>query len=205
MALATYSDLQASVADWLNRDDLTAQIPDFIAMAEARFNREIRNHAMIGRYTNTTSNSYFSLPADWVEMISLVSTGSPPVALEYVSIDSLNDIRQDVLTGNPRYYTIIDNDLLVHPSQSDDVDFELTYYKKIAALSDVNTSNWLLSSHPDIYLYGSLMQAEPYLKNDERTTTWATLLSQAMEALRLADERAKRPAGGFTARRRTFG
>lgn len=205
MALATYSDLKTSVADWLNRDDLTAQVPDFIAMAEARFNREIRTHNMIGRYTNSTTSSYFTLPADWVETITLMSTAAQPVALDYVSIDTLNDLRAAVMTGAPRYYTIIDDDVLVYPAQGSELSFELTYYKKITPLSDVDTTNWLLTANPDIYLYGALMQAEPYLKNDERTTTWATLLQQALEALKLADERAKRPAGGFTARRRTFG
>ena len=205
MALTNYSQLKSAVSDWLNRADIDSQVPDFIALAEARFNRELRVSQMVGRYTNTSSSGYMTMPTDWLETITFMTTGNPPRHLEYLRNADMNHARASQITGDPRYYTIIDDNALIIPAPSGELGFELVYYKKITALSDADTTNWLLTGHPDIYLYASLVAAEPYLKNDERVMTWAALLKQAMDGLAYADERAKRPSGGFNARRRTFG
>lgn len=206
MALATYSDLKSSVADWLNRDDLTAVIPDFISLAEAKFNRSIRTSDMIGRATLSTANDYFDLPVDHLEPISLKQTGVDVPQIEYVVPDELNELRLKTVTSNTlRYYSIVGKALHIIPAPSAATTVELTYYKKIPTLSDANTSNWLLSRSPDVYLYGALMQAEPYLKNDERVSLWATGLGQGIEELNLESDRNRYPRGGVVARKRTFG
>ena len=66
----------------------------------------------------------------------------------------------------------------------------MVYYAKIASLSDSNTTNWLLAKHPDIYLYGALIQSAPYLKDDERVATWMSLYERMLEDMEKADERA---------------
>jgi hypothetical protein len=68
---------------------------------------------------------------------------------------------------------------------------ELTYYAKIPALSDAATTNWLLGVAPDVYLYGSLMEAAPYLDDDARVQTWGGLLEQAMSAIEIESDRAR--------------
>jgi hypothetical protein len=67
---------------------------------------------------------------------------------------------------------------------------ELTYYGKITALSDSNTSNWLLAYAPDLYLYGALLEATPYLKDDERLATWSQLYTNSIGDIEVADQRA---------------
>lgn len=207
MALNTYSALKTSIGSWLNRADLTDQIPDFIAMAEARFNREIRVNSMLQRDVTTATNDFLALPNDWLQHSSLVVTSPSDhgVALDYITPEEFNDRRKHVLPGIPSAYTIINNTILLLPAPSSNASLELTYYRKIPALSDSNTTNWLLQRSPDLYLYGSLMNAEPYLMNDERVPLWTVAVTQAIEAMKMESERASKPSGALVARRRTFG
>ena len=207
MALSTYSDLKAAVASWLNREDLTSQIPDFITLAEARFNRELRVNAMTSRVVASSSTDYVALPDDWLQHISVVVTSPATTysALEYITVEQYNDLRKDGLTGVSRYYTIIDSNILLLPAPESSITLEIVYYKKIAALSDSNTTNWLLTRSPDLYLYCSLMQAEAYLVNDERVPLWAGGVEKTIADMNLESERARRPQGALAARKRTFG
>ena len=207
MAITNYSELKSSIADWLNRADLTAVIPDFITLAEAQINRQLRTHDMIKRATATVSDDYFSVPADWLETNVLVNLGTQTIPMEYVDYERLNELKALSLSGDPRFYTMIDGKFLILPaaSSASPANLELSYVGKIPALSDSNTTNWLLTKSPDLYLYASLMQAEPYLKNDERVGLWATAMQNSMENMRLEGERSKRPSGGLNANRRSFG
>jgi hypothetical protein len=208
MALTTYSGLKASIGDWLNRADLVSQIPDFIALAEARFNRDLRHNAMIQRDTTIAVTDYVALPDDWLEHISVVVTGDSTVAtpITYVSNEEFNRLRLKNLTGTFRYYTIQDDNLVFLPAAATaNTSLELFYYGKITPLSDVNTSNWLLARAPDLYLYGSLVAAEAFLQNDERLPLWVSATQTIMDNLKAESERAKRPQGALSMRKRTFG
>jgi hypothetical protein len=81
----------------------------------------------------------------------------------------------------------------------------LTYYAKLAKLSNAVTSNWLLASSPDVYLYGSLLQAAPYLQDDARITVWSSLYQAGLDQLQIADDRGSTSGGAIMARARTFG
>lgn len=205
MAITTYAELQTAIANWLNREDLTAVIPDFITLIEAALNRTLRVNEMIERDTSVVSGGYINMPLDWLETISLITVDSPPVVLEYVAQKAMAEARATQRAGVPVVYTITNNKFQLFPAPTDDTSVEMVYYAKIPALTDENTSNWLLATHPDIYLFGGLLQAEPYLKNDERLATWASMYKGAVDALTYASERAKRPEGGIHMRRRTFG
>ena len=207
MAITNYSELKSSIADWLNRADLTAVIPDFITLAEAQINRQLRTHDMIKRATATVTDDYFSVPTDWLETNVLVNLGTYTIPMEYVDYERLNELKALFLTGEPRFYTMIDGKFLILPAatSASPANLEMSYYGKIPALSDSNTTNWLLTKSPDLYLYAALMQAEPYLKNDERVGLWAAAMQNSMENMRLEGERSKRPSGGLNANRRSFG
>jgi hypothetical protein len=75
----------------------------------------------------------------------------------------------------------------------------------LSKLSSTNTTNWLLTQAPDVYLYGSLMQAAPYLKEDERITVWASIYARGLEELQIADDRGATSGGAIMMRARTFG
>lgn len=207
MSLDTYANLQTAIANWLNREDLTSQIPDFITLAEAKFNRELRVNAMMQRDYTTATSGYVELPSDWLQHVSIVVTSPADTyeALTYIGAEEYYDRQKDNLTGTARYYTIIDNKILLLPVPTGNTTLEIIYYGKIPALSISNTTNWLLTRSPDLYLYTSLVQAEAYLVNDERIPLWAGAADKIIANMTLESERAKRPQGALSARRKTFG
>jgi len=154
MAISTYSELQASVADWLNRTDLTSAIGDFVALAESQFNRSIRHRYMITRSQATIDSEYSATPADWIQTVSLILETNPVTQMEFVTNEALNALKSgSSATGTPSRYSHVGTEIQVFPAPDNTATgytAELVYYAKIAALSDTNTSNWLLTHNPDI-------------------------------------------------------
>ena len=109
MALTNYTGLKASIADFLNRDDLTSVIPDFVALAEAQINRDVRHWRMEARTSGQQdpADEYMQIPADWVETIRLHLTGTGTSVVNLVSRDAMADKRaaQENAAGTPRMYT----------------------------------------------------------------------------------------------------
>ena len=93
MSLSNYTGLKASIADFLNRDDLTAVIPDFITLAEAQINRDIRHYKMEARSSGQQSSGdeYMQVPSDWIETIRLHLTDSGTTVVNLVSRDAMAD------------------------------------------------------------------------------------------------------------------
>tara|TARA_B100000131_G_scaffold80844_1_gene77682 strand:+ start:2101 stop:2724 length:624 start_codon:yes stop_codon:yes gene_type:complete len=193
MALVNYSDLKTSIADWLNRSDLTATIPDFITLAESGFNKEIRNRKMIKRATATIDSQYSAVPSDWLQTVDFVIETNPVVTLEFITNEKLDKLRETYTSsGTPKFYTIVGQELEVLPvPDSATLTGEITYYSKIPNLTDVNPTNWLMNSSPDIYLYGSLLQSAPYLVDDSRIAVWSSMYQKLVKDLEIADQKAR--------------
>lgn len=187
MALATYTDLQATVAGFLDRTDLTARIPDFILLAEAQMNRRLRVRQMVTRAEASISAEFTDQPTDLLQPItlSLEISESDVRFLEYLSPERMLAEKSKisaVAAGEPQYWTIVGGCIQVLPQPSATYTGELTYYAKIPALAS-NSTNWLLTLAPDAYLYGSLVQAAPYLMEDERVVTWGQMYINSVEEL----------------------
>lgn len=207
MALANYFDLQSAAADWINRADLTAVIPTFITLAEAKFNRELRLRDMLVRAEATTSNEFVAVPADFLENYSLelnMAQIGPQASLAFIGPLEAKVLKANKIVGLVRYYTIIDGAFELLPAPSGDTDVVLTYYQKIPALSDTQTTNWLLTKSPDLYLYSTLLEAAPYLRDDDRMAMWGQARGQVLAAMQLESERSMRPTTQLVARRRGF-
>lgn len=207
MALSTYAELRTSIGDWLNRADLSATIPDFISLAEAQIERTLRTRQMIVRANASFDQQYGALPSDFLEVKSLKLTSTnPPTPLSFMSIDALDQQSSSyTASGKPKFFGVVGNQLRIQPTPDGTYTTELTYYAKLTKLSNSVTSNWLLASSPDIYLYGALLQAAPYLQDDARIQTWATLYERALNDLRTADDRAASSGGALLIRAKTFG
>jgi len=206
MAITTYSELKTAIADWLNRSDLTSAIPNFIIMAEAQMNRQVRHRKMVTRATATLDTSYFAVPADWKETIRFQLNTNPVTPLVFVTPEQLLEDSQRFSAANqPMFYTTIGQQFEVLPQPDGSYEAELLYYAKIPSLSDAAPTNWLLTESPDIYLYATLIQSAPYLKEDERTAIWTSLYEKLVEDMRVADERARIGSSKLKARIRTFG
>jgi hypothetical protein len=202
-----YAQLQSNIADFLNRTDLTAVIPTFIGLAEAQMERALRVRQMVGRSTAPIDTQYSSLPADFLEAKTFKITSARPIQpIEYVTPEQMDDLDQLSASapGIPKYFTIIGNQIRVSPVPDATYTAELVYTARLDKLSNTTTTNWLLASSPDAYLYGALMQAAPYLKDDERLTVWATLYNTAVEAIKVADQNAS-SSGLIKARVKPFG
>lgn len=207
MAITNYTELRASVADWLNREDLTAQIPDFITFAEARLNRTLRTREMLTRRRTVTTDGFIGLPPDYLETYQLqlpANATNTPEPLTFIGPDEAARFKATSMTGKTRYYTIIDGAFELIPTPSSSVELTITYYAKVPALSSTQATNWLLTKAPDLYLYATLANAAPYLQNDERIPVWSQLASSAFDELMMDSERASRSRTNLTTRRRGF-
>jgi hypothetical protein len=193
--IGTYSELVTAVGDWLDRDDLATRAPTFIQLAESRLNRLLSDPEMDVIATTTATGSSTALPADYGEMVS-VSTGNG--ALLATGPVEFATYRTD-LTGDPRHYLISDGSIFFAPANTT-TPITLTYRRRIPGLTADNPTNWLLTLAPDVYLYGSLVQAEAFLAEDDRLNLWKSAFDEAIDELRIDGERRKWGAGPIAPR-----
>ena len=191
MAISTYSELQTAVANWLDRDDLTDRIPEFIALAEARMNRILRIRLMEAKYTasSVAAQRNYALPAGYIQMRNLQINTTPIRPCQYVTPEIYDRLYGSTTTGTPEIYTIIANEIQLGPIPAGVQTIEMLFYKKITALSGSNTTEAMLTDNPDVYLYGALLEAEPFIMNDERVGLWAQGFQQAISDLQEQDNK----------------
>lgn len=191
MSFESYSALQAEIGDYLARNDLTAKIPTFIRLAEAKFNRSLFVRQMEQRatalvYPDSDEPEYISLPLDFQSMrrVRLSSIEGKP-RLDFRSGVQIDEYRQNTANvgGIPIYFTIFGDEIELCPTPQDSYTIEMIYRRNIPALSADNPSNWLLELAPDAYLYGALLESAPYTKEDERIATWVAGLTSVIDTL----------------------
>ena len=197
-----YTTLKADIAEYLDRDDLTARIPSLISLGEDRIYRDLmkaisdsslsdKSLISIGQArtvtsTMTISDPYISLPSRLTKIKSFhITVSSNQTKLASRTDDFIDDYWPNVATqGQPKYYSRLDDDALkVAPTPDAAYPFKLKYYEHPEALSVSNTTNWFTDNHPSILLYASLLEATPYLKNDSRIPTWVTAYSDCLAAV----------------------
>ena len=207
MALTTYTELKASVADWLNRTDLTAEIPDFISLAEAQMERTLRTRQMLTRTTLTVDSEFETTPADFLETRALKLTSTnPDTPLTFMTMDSLDsEATKSTGSGRPKFFGVVGTEFRFVPTPDASYTAEIVYFAKLNKLSSSVATNFLLTSSPDAYLYGALLQAAPYLQDDARIQTWATLYERALNDLQIADDRGSTSGGKLLIRAKTLG
>ncbi len=193
MALANYGQLKTSVASLLNRADLDAVIPDFIAMLEAQVNREVRfrNRRQEGDATLAFTNGSATLPTDFIEARTVVFLSTPRVRMEYLSPSAFENLYTTDTPGTPANFTIVGDTLKSGPHPNSAVGARITYYKRLDALAADADTNWLLTYHPDVYLYGAALHSAPYLGEDSRLQTWVGLMENASLQVAGDDSRAR--------------
>jgi len=191
MAISNYTELKTAVANWLDRDDLTERIPEFIALAEARFNRVLRLRSMETKETASTvaGQRNLALPTSYIQMRNFQVNTSPLTTLSYVTPEIYDRVWGGSTTGTPKFYTILANEVSFGPIPASVQEVEMLFYKKFDNLSVTTTTNWLITNAPDIYLYGTMLEAEPFIMNDERVPLWAQALQQAVSDLQEQDNK----------------
>lgn len=189
MSITNYAELQASVASWLNRGDLSANIPDFITLAETQLNTDLKTRAMEAKTTLSTvvGVNTVALPVDMLEMRRLQVVGTCNQPLSYRSPDEMSIEFAANVSAQPVVFTVIGSNLELAPIPDGVYSLELTYLQRLPALSGSNTTNWLLTNWPNAYLFASLLAATPFIMNDARISTWAQLYSKAIDGINGVD------------------
>jgi hypothetical protein len=172
----TYDSLNSTVLQYLERSDQATinAIPTFITLAEFEIAQEIKTlgQLQVAESVMTAGNPVLQKPARWRKTVSMNyinSAGSrTPVLLrkyEYLT----NFWPNNTLTSPPQFYSDTDWDhWYVAPTPDQSYNFEVLYYERIAPLSSTNQTNWLTQNAPTAMLFGTLLQAMPFLKNDQR-------------------------------------
>lgn len=207
MALSTYSELKTSIAGWLNREDAEtiASIPDFISIAEADFSRILRHWRMENRSTAALNSRYTALPPGFIEAVRFhLDLDERPIELLTPLALQQRRLGNADSTGRPQFYAIVAGQIEVWPTPDTSYSSELYYYSRTTSLSAENASNWILEHFPDAYLYGALMHSAPYLKDDQRATTWASLYQSAISGINANNDSAKYGGSGLRIQVNTY-
>jgi hypothetical protein len=199
--ITNYATLQSTIADYLNRADLTSQIQTFIQFAEADLNTRLRDRQMIVRAEATSDEEYVQLPSDWLEALNLQLVGgmSP---LRYITLDESDIVNSTRALTSPTFYSLMNGAIELVPPPAHDVDIEMVYYGKIPSLSDAAPSNWLLVKAPDVYLYGALTHAAPFLMDDARIQTFGQIYLARVQSLQDESQKSLHSGSPLIARTR---
>lgn len=205
--ITSYATLQTSVANWLNRTDLTAPVKEFIQLAEAEFKRDDKLRKLQDRGTFTISADGQDLPSDYQSLESWWHDGETYYGeIETVGAEQLGTLKVRMgVSGVPRYAALVDGSVWFAPEPDGSYETRMIYWRTITDLSDTNTTNWLLDAHPDVYLFGALVQAAPFLKDDMRLPLWQAQLDRAKAGVHLATQNAQWSGSMKRASRTTFG
>lgn len=195
MAISTYSELQSAVASWLHRDDLTSIIPDFIRLAEARFNRVLRVRGMEETLSSTAlTDGAVTLPTGFIAFKELRCDASPSYTLEPRPLEWVRN--QPTLASSPIYFAVSGTQVVCWPQSGS---ITGTYYEEIPALAS-NETNWLLTSHPDLYLFATLVESVLYTQDDSRLPIWADKAAALIDQVQSQDNANAINGGPLTAR-----
>jgi len=196
MAFTSYSTLKTTIADYLARDDLDTKIPDFIRLTEQRLRRDLRIRQMlkVATATATSDDSTVALPADFLAMKDLHIDTNPVRVLQFQNTSNFFRNARSKDKGLPTMYTLLGSEFQFAPVPDSNYTLRMVYYYKPDFLSDSTPSNLFLATCPDLLLYGALAEAEPYLMNDERLATWASLYDRGLASLRASDDDSEYPS-----------
>lgn len=200
MEFSTYDGLKAAVADWLGRDDLSAQIPLFIRLAEKRLERDLRLRVMERRAvldveagTRGVSLPCRHVDGDWdvfLEMRDLAwRDGDTVCDLHYAPVDDFQ--RRNEESGLPAAYTVVGTTLFLLPRPEAAGRLHLVYHAEIAPLSAAQPINPVLLAAPDAYLYAALLESVPYTRASAPAALWGQYYEAARARLEAAEQRAR--------------
>lgn len=167
----TFDELKVAVLSWSNRDDLDGNVEEFIALAERRLNRAIFVPDRESMATLTAAATV-ALPSDFWGVRSIWLDTDPKVVLDQMNFGMLQQAYAPAATGQPGNYAIHGSTLYLGPSPDSAYSVKLAYWAKVAALSVSNTTNWLLTAAPDIYIAASLVELYLYIVDEAQATLW---------------------------------
>ena len=190
MAITTYAELKAAAASWLVRTDLTERIPEFVALAEARLNRVLRARLAEteAELTATAGSRTAALPPGFTEPLRLwLAKDDERIELPFVAASLLG---ASARPGEPGAWTVDGANLAF--DRPCDAAYALTLRMlKAFSLSDAAPTNALLTEGPDVYLFATLCEAAPFLRDAELAAAYEARLDRAIAELNAKDARSR--------------
>ncbi len=193
MPYSNYTELQAAVTGWLHRSDLATRVPEFIALAEVGMNRIVHVSAMENEVPLTLGAGERSIPLPTGFSTPLAVWLAAPQPREQLTamVPELLPVTND--PGRPRYWAI-DGQSLAFERPADLGTPVTLRYRGGFRLSDEVPTNALLTKYPDVYLYGALLQAAPYIRDNDSIGLWQTMYRQAVKEINATESRARAAA-----------
>lgn len=183
MALATYNDLLTQAANWLHRSDLTSNIPDFVTLAESKINKALRVRQMETTTASTIASGVIAVPSNYIGLKdAYISSTSPYGPLTRKTAEFIYDkYPYRVADKQPVYIGREGNNFIFGPYPDSNYTVTLVYYNRLAALS--GTTNTVYTSYPGLWLFGTLAESAPFIKDDKRVQIWQLKFKELLEAV----------------------
>lgn len=206
LPIVDYPTLLAAIKNWTDRTDFDAVAPVLVGLAETRMNRDLRVREMLQRETAALSAGvqYVDLPDDMVELKSVRPITSPPSRpLTVMTLDEQQEhLSENIQTSQvPTSYAQLGNQISLSPQPTGAFALEIIYYGQIPTLTLVAPTNWIIGKWPDAYLYGSLVESAPYLRDDDRMQMWKDRFEEILNEIQAASARAEFSGGRMVNRR----
>lgn len=193
---STYAELQSELASWLNKSNLTSVIPTFIAFAESEFNRRLRLRDMLVSASVTVSSNPTDLSSELTRFRAMkacsINYSGVDRVLNYISPDIFLGRYADTSSGIPEYYSLVGDNFYTDPAPDGSYTATMIYYQGIVNLdADTNTTNWLLTKHPDLYLSCAQKYGAIYLKDAEAVNGFTAMTEHLLGEVRKEDIRSR--------------
>lgn len=187
-----YTEIVSAAQMYADRQDfeVNQSIDIFILMAEARINRKLKTYEQTHRiFTSTKKDQeFYALPDDYNGMRAIQyntglvdEKGTKSISLEYVTPETLVDYQLEQKGGY--YYSIVGQQIQVHPILPTGGTLELLFYRKVPNLNSQSKSNWCSNTNPDIYISGLCAEIELFVKNYDASQLWDQRMSRAIKEL----------------------
>lgn len=197
MSITTYDELKVAVADWLDRKNMDAIIPTLIDLAQTKIYRTMRlGQWEVRSITDTVGGEmYIQRPPSSNGIVDIKLNTNPLTVLEYKPSQEIDSLWAGSVSGKPVMFTIVGDQIRLAPTPDAAYELEVAYIQKPQMLSDAVQTNWVMENAPDLLLYGALLEATPYIKDDARIQVWLTAFEGVKAQLEEQDEEIKYPFG----------
>jgi hypothetical protein len=189
MSITTYGELKTAIANWLDDDNLTSRIPEFISLCEDRIAQNLRIRLMETSADLTVNAQEVSLPTGYLGHRRLYLSGNPVRILNYETPDNFWQSYMSTDTAKPVAFTVEGDNFVFGPAPDTTYTGQILYYKRLTAFSDDADTNTLLTTARGLYLYGSLIEAATYLEDDVSILKWSALFDDLIDKVMTNDKR----------------
>lgn len=189
MALTTYANLTTAITNWLHRSDLSSYVDDFVTLGESRINNDLRIRQMETTMSTVISSGVVAVPSNYVEAKHFyISSTTPYYWLERKSAEWVYANYPDrSATGIPAFWARDGSNFIFGPYPDTGYTVTLVYYNRLIALS--SAVNTVYTSYPGLYLFASLAETAPFLKDDNRVVLWEAKYQDILKKIQIESDR----------------